>query len=884
MGEFYTYIKNRRHLVNLFTLVILMLGLPLAAGLARERQILSSRASTDPITFVVTDDRGCIKEQTVNGVKKKVAVCEELSLKLLSPKVEEAKTKSGALITTAFAGHLGNADVDYCEEDANGAPSSRLVHEDSEGNHIFVRDCAEAGEVCQGDGVSEAGRCVAPDSTTSPEESSCRGDWFPGCKPDTFDECNVYVDKCNPDNFIYEDCTANSVTCGYEPPQIGITACWVGMLESNGDKESADSVCQQNHPGSTGCNPNDPGPYEEQDGCQGEESSGGELPDADPEKCVYSEEDKCFEGRCKEGSQSCTAGSFNDDCGYPDYVKEVSCPNSTEKEPEEDNIGSETACWKGSEGAENRQESADSVCQENHPGSLGCARTTGTDDTYDDGCKHPEQKTCRDNPQKPYEDPNNPDAVYKWKALCDTTCSDSLNHSDCPSGANNEKGWCYEFEDESKHCLKLELESSGSACKYDSTQALIVKNNDPWKDNVKIKLGESVKFAGFHDETGNLADDVSLKVEGPSGANVGNLTGNDITFKPNKAGQYKLKVTTKDQSGSACSGNATLIVKGGALAVQSFKISETRVGLDSAREIPYQGDSYKYKLTDLAPGTKTIFVTYNLTNGATDGPHQKQIEFIGGEPVLSDASCEVDSDTVKFTLKGANFGSSQGAVKSGDNTLRIPKDGWKNNSVTAILEPQGGTAIDPDQNFTLSLTKSDGRTASETRSCNPKTTQLAFGGQGICGIRSKSVEENAVVQFKENITGAKVITETATIKDNNIALKNKLPKNADGSGKKFSIWIKPLKSLGQRFEIESDADTKFIDAKFPVGDVDGNGLINSSDYSRMIRNLGKTGTNLPEDLVPDGKVNGPDVSCVISNVGKSSSDPLDTAAAAKVKL
>lgn len=56
-----------------------------------------------------------------------------------------------------------------------------------------------------------------------------------------------------------------------------------------------------------------------------------------------------------------------------------------------------------------------------------------------------EAGTCRDNPV-------DPPSGYKWEANCSgQVCADN---SQCPSGANNQEGWCYGFEDGAK-CLKL---------------------------------------------------------------------------------------------------------------------------------------------------------------------------------------------------------------------------------------------------------------------------------------------------------------------------------------------------------------------------------------------------------------------------------------------
>lgn len=51
MGEIFAYFKNKKNLVNLLILSILVLGIPLGVNLVRLQQIIKSRAAVDPIVF-----------------------------------------------------------------------------------------------------------------------------------------------------------------------------------------------------------------------------------------------------------------------------------------------------------------------------------------------------------------------------------------------------------------------------------------------------------------------------------------------------------------------------------------------------------------------------------------------------------------------------------------------------------------------------------------------------------------------------------------------------------------------------------------------------------------------------------------------------------------
>lgn len=51
MGEILDYFKNKKNLVSLLVLGILILGIPLGVNLVKLQQIIKSRAAVDPITF-----------------------------------------------------------------------------------------------------------------------------------------------------------------------------------------------------------------------------------------------------------------------------------------------------------------------------------------------------------------------------------------------------------------------------------------------------------------------------------------------------------------------------------------------------------------------------------------------------------------------------------------------------------------------------------------------------------------------------------------------------------------------------------------------------------------------------------------------------------------
>jgi hypothetical protein len=79
MGEVLTYFSDKKKLINLLLLLILILGVPVALKLVQQTQIFKSNAATPPIQF--TPNQKCTSLR--NG--KLVAICTDLTVQLVSP-------------------------------------------------------------------------------------------------------------------------------------------------------------------------------------------------------------------------------------------------------------------------------------------------------------------------------------------------------------------------------------------------------------------------------------------------------------------------------------------------------------------------------------------------------------------------------------------------------------------------------------------------------------------------------------------------------------------------------------------------------------------------------------------------------------------------------
>lgn len=79
MDELTHYLKNKRNLINILILLIIILGIPVGIAIQRGQQVLKSRADVAPIQLVA--DENCVVDR--NG--KKVAKCEQVTVQIVSP-------------------------------------------------------------------------------------------------------------------------------------------------------------------------------------------------------------------------------------------------------------------------------------------------------------------------------------------------------------------------------------------------------------------------------------------------------------------------------------------------------------------------------------------------------------------------------------------------------------------------------------------------------------------------------------------------------------------------------------------------------------------------------------------------------------------------------
>lgn len=120
---------------------------------------------------------------------------------------------------------------------------------------------------------------------------------------------------------------------------------------------------------------------------------------------------------------------------------------------------------------------------------------------------------------------------------------------------------------QSRHFNFLTQANSSSSqrpqtCAYSSTQARVKRiGHHPWEQHLNLSCGESFEVGGFHDQTGQYANDVTIQVTGPDFNQSNYRNGDKFTF--HVPGQYQVIVTTNSQPShqyGACWDRATVTV------------------------------------------------------------------------------------------------------------------------------------------------------------------------------------------------------------------------------------------------------------------------------------------------------------------------------------
>ncbi len=843
------FFSSKKNLVNLLVVAIMVLGLPVGLNLVRQQQIYLSRANTDFIKFLGTT--------TVNGkqtiTKAKVRI--EVTSSLGSP-VADAKLTQ---------------DINLAQEIESKVISKTKAS--SQSCQDVTKSKTQCDVACRSCGPSNG------------EDAGCNGD------PNTPDICDgqncyevSYTDKvCSEDSTpaapVGNDGgqsggSGSGSSGGSQCQDVGYRACndnnqacdvkW--CTDSNGNASPTLYNCDAQTPGVCGVS----------------------VPQANqsstPASCIYSQGNTCYEGNCSDGSQNC---SFNVNCGYVAGVSsgnQVSCPPGTGgpsqtpiSSPSNNNAGNcKDNPVKAPDGYKWTADCNGKTCSENKQCPSGVDGKEGWCYGFTGGnrCLKLEAVgaqpgtntggTCQDNPVGA-----SVPTGYKWTADCSgKACSENKQ---CPSGANNQEGWCYGFTGGNR-CLKLELTNN-----FDCDARIL--QGSTWKDSASIKVGEKVKVGAVNIKNNELISGGSVSISGPN--SFSKELSNGTEFTTDKEGSYT--ITAK---GSTCipQDTANLTVTGSRTA--TFKVAETRAGLASAKELTYTSEPsvIDYEFLDKNPGEKFIFVEFKDSAGKTD-VKSASLYLSVEPPTFSSLSCNLDINTrvnsvkqvtsnssIIFKIAGSNFGIQEGTVKNGTQTLVV--EDWKDTAITARLDnPQTSTAQGTP--YSVIVTRADSQ-ATEAKTCAIGIQLVSLSSKLMCGVNNIQVLKNCEATVYDLTAKSKVKKTVQIDKDSNvIGLDTKLQE-----GKDYKIGIKCPSTLTNICDVKGGAGTTILSNCgldwgdiAPVQSVDG--IINNFDVQEERRQWGPLKGVLQNSLTGDSNndnvVNSVDYSCMRGNFNKKSS-------------
>lgn len=315
-------------------------------------------------------------------------------------------------------------------------------------------------------------------------------------------------------------------------------------------------------------------------------------------------------------------------------------------------------------------------------------------------------------------------------------------------------------------------------------------------------------------------------------------------------------------------------------------------GFDCTKQPYTVNQQFGYKFQQKNPGPVTLYVDFIQVkaDGTEIGQIQSTTLQLGeSTPLITGISCSADitGKGLAINIKGRNFGQKPDnlSVIWSDQTATATVNTGSATEISAVLQHEQVSLADGTA-YTIKFSRADGSIAQGT--CSVGGAKLAMNARMVC--RAPSTQDLTGVEFTlaEAKTGGQVLpTQTVTIDKNGVV------QNLDVTltpGACYRVSVKaPNKSVRRTYQFQAQEGTTNLSNLFlPIGDiapVGGDGRINTADRSDLIRQWGLTSftpasqgaaTTKTGDFNNDGVINSYDFSCMVRDFN-ASDDPIATA-------
>lgn len=924
MGEFLDYFRQKKNLVNLLLLAILVLALPLIVQTVRQQQIIKSRAVVDPIVFVSDNVVDLANGQ--KGFKLDAAGKPIVGLELSSPIESSTQTVQSEnilmslvpkeLIGIVYAGHDDGCGATNSCSTGTYCSGNDVYQDQADGGHVGVESCPNG---------CENGACKSAPPPAGNPPPATNGDWW-GCSAWDSDNCSDKSKTCKTsDGKAGVVCTQTCKACGSK--NSGMT--WGGKCFSGGqwtvcvaaNQDTQGGPCKETATLTSDCamciykekNKSGGNLYDTVRGmdvqrlaqCNYEQTASVWCNEVDPAGCASIKSGACGQPTPASGtypaSPNCSTGN-----SVPAPKSGDTNPNGiackTPIEPSELGINSPSVCDRLHDYVLVNSDGSTSTCAQNNtctkkedcPQNKSDSEHIVASDSnwcygFKDGARCIQLRytgLAQEPGCAPGEGNGGPNACTNLDACskCILTTKDTIipyyasngRDTSCSNLGNIFNEWCSSVDPSGCQSLKTGscLSScGGTACPADSNLTIAPSTVNVGDTIVfQYKAGEDV-FIGGDTWSGGI-DEKSCQFD---------LEGRKYTCKAQSAvdnGVWQHRWNNKANCGSA---TYKIIGSTPSVTTVSFRIAESPA--DFAETGQYGWQDYTstpmkttFEFKDKNPGLKNIFVEFKDSNGKPFGRKNAQIKLLNPDPVI--ASCFLSfepNNTTILNLIGTNFGTPKGTVKSGDKPLDARQ--WNDTTIKAVFPnaPEG-------EKLPVSLTNADGQSVDTQCSA---IAQLSLGAKVFCRTASSQDTDNVDLTLVGDFAGGTTVKQKVKIdkEGNVVGLTQKLE-----DGQKYKLSLKAPKSLRRTVSFTAGSGTNNIpDFKLPVGDIfpilGGDGTINSMDKSELNRQwiIAQPASGRTGDFNGDTRVNSIDWACMRYDFG-TSDDSEPTSASASASL